>query len=70
MNYEDFEENQLLESCPKCGRGYNDIDLDFQSCSKCGWDADKNKHDPELKRDPSESDYLNGEADILTGTWY
>ena len=25
--------------CEKCGRNYNEIDYEFQSCSKCGWDA-------------------------------
>jgi len=54
--------------CPKCGRHYDKIDAEYQSCSKCGWDAENNKWGE--KREPDESDFLNGEADILTGRWY
>jgi hypothetical protein len=68
-NYEDFYENQPLDSCPQCGRSYDDIDFDFQACSKCGWDADRGRYKHEIKRQPTEYDYLNGEADILTDEW-
>jgi len=68
---ENFEYNEdyhgLLENCPKCSRYYDDIDFDYQSCSKFGWDAVKSRYDK--PRTPKESDYLNGEADILTGEW-
>lgn len=67
---DEYYENQPLESCPKCGRMYDDIDFDFQSCSKCGWDAEKNKYKPQIRREPDENDYMSGEADILTGEFY
>jgi hypothetical protein len=66
---DDYYENQPDESCPKCGRSYDDIDFDFQSCSKCGWDAEKGKYKHEIKREPENIDFLNGDADILTDTW-
>jgi ribosomal protein L37E len=66
--WDDFNENQPHENCPKCSRAYDHIDLDFQSCSKCGWDAENEKW--EKPTEPSEEDYLNGDADILTGRWY
>lgn len=65
---DDYYENQPLESCPKCGRGYDDIDFDFQCCSKCGWDAEKEKWTK--PRQPTDEEYLCGDADILTGDWY
>lgn len=60
-------ENKLHQSCPKCNRSYDDIDYDFQSCSKCGWDVEKQCVGE--KREPLEADYVSGEADILTGRW-
>lgn len=65
---EDYYEGQPHENCPKCGRDFDDIDFDYQSCSKCGWDIDKNSFSAQV-REPSEDDYLNGDADILTGRW-
>jgi len=62
------EEDVAYEFCPKCGRHYDEIDVEYQCCSKCGWDAEKNKWTK--PREPQKSDYLNGEADILTGRWY
>ncbi len=34
---DEFWEGQPNENCPKCSRMFDDIDFDFQSCSKCGW---------------------------------
>ena len=53
------------ESCPMCGRGYDDIEFDYQWCSKCGWDNGEQKWDE--KREPTDEDFENGDADILTG---
>lgn len=62
------DEEVMFEDCPKCGRHYDEVDQEYQCCSKCGWDAE---NDTWTKaRDPQQSDYLNGEADILTGQWY
>ena len=69
MDYYDEEpDDSDCDSCPKCGRGYDDIDYDYQSCSKCGWDEDNKKWGKAIE--PTEDDYLNGDADILTGRWY
>ncbi len=65
----EWEEMQPHELCPRCGRDYNDIDIDYQSCSKCGWDDEKEKFNSKLIIKPTEDDYLNGDADILTGRW-
>lgn len=59
---DDYGEDDCHTECPKCGRDYDDIDYEYQICSKCGWNANK-------VREPSEQDYLNGDADILTGRW-
>ena len=67
---DDFSELSPLENCPQCGRSYDDIDFDFQSCSKCGWDAEKGKYKHEIIRHPTGKDYLNGDADILTDSWF
>ena len=71
-DYMDYEVNQEPEHeyCPKCGRYYDHIDFDYQSCSKCGWDAEVERYDPKIKIEPTEDDYLNGDADILTGRLY
>lgn len=43
----DFEKEYLedyegpLENCPSCGREYDDIDFDYQICSRCKFDAEK-----------------------------
>jgi ribosomal protein L37E len=63
----EWEDIQPYEMCPKCGRQYDDIDFDYQSCSKCGWDAENEKRGKARK--PNQSDYDNGDADILTGLW-
>lgn len=64
----EWEEMQPLEICPKCGRDYDDIGFDYQYCKACGWDAEKNEFGKSIE--PTEDDYLNGDADILTGRWY
>lgn len=38
---DEYWEGQPLESCPKCGRWYDDIGYDLQWCHKCGWDEEK-----------------------------
>jgi len=65
---DEYYENPPYESCPKCGRSYNHIDFDYQYCSKCGWDAEEEKWGD--ASEPEQSDYDNGDADILTGRWY
>jgi len=32
-----------IDSCPKCGRIYGEIDFEFQRCHICGWDVIKNE---------------------------
>lgn len=65
---EEWEEMQPHEDCPKCGCTYDDIDFDYQHCSKCAWDADKKAFSGRARK-PTDEDYLNGDADILTGQW-
>lgn len=67
-DYDDVVESEPLESCPQCGRSYDEIDYDYQCCSKCGWDAENNEPTGN-KRRPTNDDYMNGDADILTGQW-
>lgn len=41
-DYDDeWYENQPLEYCPNCGMEYDDIDFDYQICSRCGHDAEE-----------------------------
>jgi len=42
--YDDQLENAPFESCPKCGKDYDDIDFDFQWCNHCSWDAELRKY--------------------------
>ena len=65
-----FRLSPTHEDCPRCGRHLDEIDFDYQSCSKCGYDIEEKKYNAKLKREPTEDDYLNGDADILTGQWY
>ena len=69
-DYDEGDPDCNYEYCPKCGRLYDCIDFDYQSCSKCGWDADIERYNSKIKIEPTEDDYLNGDADILTGRWY
>jgi len=67
--YDEFDdESVLLDTCPKCGRWYDEIGKEYQYCRACGWDAEENKYGKPIK--PTRSDYEMGEADILTGRWY
>jgi ribosomal protein L37E len=63
---DEYYENQPHEDCPKCGRSYDDIDFDYQICSRCGWDAENEKFGK--KRKATEDDILSGEADF-NGMW-
>ena len=72
-NYEDdyddeYYECQPLESCPKCGRSYDEIGHLLQYCKACGWDAENEKWEKPIK--PTDADFMAGEADILTGRWF
>jgi len=40
--YDDDNEG-LLENCPCCGREYDEIDIDYQICHHCKFDAEKNE---------------------------
>ena len=66
-NNPELSENDLRQTCPNCNRSYDEIDFDYQSCSKCGWDAENECWG--TSRMPIDEDYLNGDADILTGDW-
>lgn len=70
-DYYDFDtdnaENGFRLTCPNCHRTYDHIDFDFQSCSKCRYDAENECFS--TTRSPSNEDFLNGDADILTGEW-
>ena len=65
--YDDLIENSPHEHCPKCGRWYDEIGFEYQYCKACGWDAEKNEWAESME--PTDMDYLNGDADILTGEW-
>lgn len=64
---EDDDEESLYHDCPKCSRAYDEIDYEFQICSKCGWNEGEQKY--KKARRPTKEDYLNGDADILTEQW-
>lgn len=40
--YDDYEES-LYNYCPECYNYFDDIDFDYQICSRCGWDAEKDQ---------------------------
>lgn len=65
---DEYYENQPHKQCPKCGWDYDDIGFDYQYCKACGWDAEKEKWDKPIE--PTDEDYMSGDADILTGRWY
>ena len=67
-DYYEEEEDFAYSSCPKCGRWYDEIGYDLQYCKACGWDVELKKFGKGIE--PTEDDYLNGDADILTGRWY
>ena len=62
-----YDEMALYDDCPKCGRHYDEVCYSLQYCKVCGWDAENGKFEQPAK--PKQSDFLNGEADILTGRW-
>lgn len=67
---EDFycDDDEIANNdCPKCGRHYDDVDYQYQSCSKCGWDEENQRWGQTVE--PTDMDYENGDADILTGRW-
>ena len=39
----DGEEEKLDDDCPYCGAEYDEIDREYQICSKCGFN-NNNKH--------------------------
>lgn len=45
-NPNEFDEENELHDCPKCGRTYDDADFDFSICHHCGWDANERKYKP------------------------
>ncbi|GAB4327363.1 MAG: hypothetical protein Kow0037_00850 [Calditrichia bacterium] len=61
-------EYDLYDECPKCGRYYDELDYEYQICRACGWDAENKKWCKPIE--PTDEDYINGEADFLTGRWY
>lgn len=70
VNGSAFDEDEIYYTeCPNCGRSYDEIDADYCICSKCGWNANTHKFNRGSKRNPTELDYLNGDADLLTGEW-
>lgn len=66
--WNDLSENEPAQNCPNCQRTYNDIDYDYQCCSKCGWDEETKTFGHKIE--PTDADFLAGEADIITGRWY
>ena len=67
MDYEDYKDG-FRDSCPNCHRSYEENDYYYQICSKCGWDAENDVNVG--KTEPTNNDYLNGDADVITGQWY
>jgi hypothetical protein len=62
------EDNEICyDDCPKCGRTYDEIGHEYQYCKACGWDAENEKFLKPIE--PTNEDYMAGEADILTGRW-
>lgn len=43
---EDFDDENVIEDCPNCGKTYDDADQDFLICHHCGWDAEEKKFKP------------------------
>ena len=54
--YEDLDLNGACETCPKCGRWYDEIGFDFQWCKACGYDAEKGEFGESVE--PTDADYL------------
>jgi ribosomal protein L37E len=53
------EESEGHQDCPSCGREYDEIDIDYQICSKCGWDAElKTRYNPsEISFEGTDEDF-------------
>ena len=66
----DYYEEYGLQDCPNCNRSYDEIDYDFQICSKCGWDENKKQICVKSIIEPNDNDYLAGDADPITGRWH
>ena len=65
--YDDIDpDEELLTSCPKCGREYDEIGYELQYCKVCGWDATNGKWDKPLE--PTDKDIEMGDADF-NGRW-
>ena len=62
------DEDLFFNECPQCGRDYDEVGYDLQWCKKCGWDAERERYERPLE--PTDEDFINGDADILTGKWY
>ena len=71
VNYDlddDYDDDDPLDCCPKCGRDYDEFGADFQYCKACGWDEENKKWDKPIE--PTGDDFMAGEADLLTRKWY
>ena len=42
---EEYLNNEPYQFCPNCGRGYDELDCEFQFCSFCRYDADEEKEE-------------------------
>lgn len=51
------DEDEGLDSCPNCGRDYDEIDQEFQKCHFCGYDADP-EETPSSSPSKGEGDYV------------
>jgi len=44
-HFDDYEDdlidNSEYENCPDCEKWFDEIDYDFQICSRCNWDGSK-----------------------------
>jgi predicted nucleic acid-binding Zn-ribbon protein len=56
----DKDETPLLEDCPKCGVPYDDIDMEYQICSRCGFNADTGKFRGDTDDEDAEDEYPEG----------
>lgn len=44
-DYLDEDEMNLHQSCPYCGKHYDEIDYEYQICHVCGFDAENDSLD-------------------------
>ena len=66
--WDDDDDEGTYDDCPKCGRTYDEIGRELQYCKACGWDAENEKWEKSIE--PTDADFMAGEADILTGRWF